>query len=49
MRREMRNATAIGLAGDDPAILRVIADNLERANADIAARQAVIPQHITLF
>jgi hypothetical protein len=40
---------AIGFAGDDPAILRTIADNLERANADIAARQAVIPQHITLF
>jgi hypothetical protein len=41
--------SAIGLAGDDPAILRVIADNLERANADIAARQATMPQHITLF
>jgi hypothetical protein len=39
----------VGQAGDDPAILRIIADNLERANADIAARQAVMPQHITLF
>lgn len=39
----------IGLAGEDPAALRRIADNLERANADIAARQAVMPQHITLF
>lgn len=39
----------IGAAADDPAVLRVIADNLERANADVAARQAVIPQHITLF
>jgi hypothetical protein len=40
---------AIGFAGDDPAILRIIADNLERANADIKARQAVMPQHIPLF
>jgi hypothetical protein len=39
----------IGFIGDDPAILRIIADNLERANADIKARQAVMPQHITLF
>lgn len=28
-----------GTAGDDPALLRIIADNLERANADVAARQ----------
>jgi len=40
---------AVGQAGDDPAVLRLIADNLERANAVIAARQAVIPQHIPLF
>jgi hypothetical protein len=39
----------VGQAADDPSLLRIIADNLERANADIAARQAVIPQHITLF
>jgi hypothetical protein len=39
----------VGHAADDPSLLRIIADNLERANADIAARQAVIPQHITLF
>lgn len=39
----------VGHGGDDPDLLRVIAGNLERANADIAARQAVMPQHITLF
>ena len=39
----------VGWAADDPSLLRVIADNLERANADIAARQAVMPQHIPLF
>ncbi|HET9975372.1 MAG TPA: endonuclease domain-containing protein [Streptosporangiaceae bacterium] len=39
----------IGLAGEDPAMLRRIADNLERANIDVAARQAAMPQHITLF
>lgn len=39
----------VGHAADDPSLLRIIADNLERANADIAARQAVMPQHITLF
>jgi hypothetical protein len=39
----------IGSVEDDPGLLRVIADNLERANADVAARQAVMPQHITLF
>jgi hypothetical protein len=39
----------IGWAADDPSLLRTIADNLEQANADIAARQAVMPQHITLF
>lgn len=40
---------AIGFADDDPAILRIMADNLERANAGVAARQAVKPQHTTLF
>jgi hypothetical protein len=30
-------------------IALTIAGNLERANADVAARQAVMPQHITLF
>jgi len=39
----------IGWAADDPSLLRIVADNLERANADIAARQAVMPQHIPLF
>jgi hypothetical protein len=39
----------VGHAADDPSLLRIIADNLERANADIAARQAVMPQHIPLF
>lgn len=39
----------IGRTGDEPALPRIIADNLERANADVAARQAVMPQHITLF
>lgn len=39
----------VGHGADDPSLLRIIADNLERANADIAARQAVMPQHIPLF
>jgi len=39
----------VGHAADDPSLLRIIAGNLERANADIAARQAVMPQHIPLF
>ena len=39
----------VGHAADDPSLLRIIADNLERANADVAARQAVMPQSITLF
>ena len=39
----------VGHAGDDPDLLRIIAGNLERANAEIAARQAVMPQSITLF
>jgi hypothetical protein len=39
----------IGLAGDDPDRLVLIATHLRAANADIAARQAVMPQHITLF
>ena len=39
----------VGHAADDPSLLRIIADNLERANADIAARQAVMPQHTPLF
>jgi len=30
----------IGLAGDAPDLLRVIADNLERANTDVAVRQS---------
>lgn len=34
----------IGLAGEDPAVLRRIADNLERANADVAARQSLRPE-----
>jgi hypothetical protein len=40
---------AVAYAADDPSLLRIIADNLERANADVAARQAMMPQHITLF
>jgi hypothetical protein len=40
---------AVAYAADDPSLLRIIADNLERANADVAARQAVMPQHTTLF
>ena len=39
----------IGWAADNPSLLRIIADNLERANADVAARQAAMPQPITLF
>lgn len=38
-----------GAACDDPDLLRIIADNLERANADVAARQATMPQSMTLF
>jgi hypothetical protein len=33
----------IGLAGEDPAVLRRIADNLERVNAELAARQSLPP------
>lgn len=39
----------VGHAGDDPDLLRAIARNLERANADIAERQATMPEPITLF
>lgn len=39
----------IGRAGDEPDLLRIIADNLERANADVAARQAAMPRPVTLF
>lgn len=39
----------VGQAADDPSLLRIIADNLERANAEVKACQAVMPQHMTLF
>ena len=38
----------IGLAGEDPGMLRVIADSLEVANADIKARQASAPVQLEL-
>jgi hypothetical protein len=39
----------IGRTGDDPVLLRAIADNLEAANADVMERQRGAPQSITLF
>lgn len=41
--------SATGQAGDDPVLLRVIADNLEAANAEVMERQRAIPPPITLF
>jgi hypothetical protein len=41
--------TVIGHGDDDPDLLRVIASNLEQANANVAAHQAAMPQHMTLF
>ena len=40
---------AIGQPNDDPAILRIIADNLERANAEVQERQRAVAPSITLF
>lgn len=39
----------IGRAGDEPDLLRIIADNLERANADVAVRQATMPHQQLLL
>ena len=39
----------IGRTGDEPDLLRVIADNLERANAEVMERQRTALRPITLF
>lgn len=36
----------LGLSGDDPAVLRQIADRLEAANRDVEARQAKAPEQL---
>jgi hypothetical protein len=38
----------LGLSGDDPAVLRQIADRLEAANRDVEARQANAPEQLKL-
>lgn len=39
----------IGLFGDDPARLRMAADALERAQADVDRRRLTAPQQLTLI
>ncbi len=41
--------TLIGLANDDPALLRQIADNLEAAIADVTAQLAVKPAQLDIL
>jgi hypothetical protein len=40
--------TVVGLAADDPDLLRVIADRLEEANASVRLRQASAPVQLTI-
>lgn len=38
----------LGAAGDDPELLRLIADNLEAANRSVQQRQAIAPRQLQL-